>query len=613
MPLLAQLVLLSVLWSGARAALTLADISAAPEVKCMASFVSSILPPFNSCIIAHGDGQLVGPLLQELAKDRQMLVLDPRAIPGHTLVQIHSTKTLYLFAAVNATNLSVLTPNGKDRLCSYSAIVFWTKAQSLADALRDPADPTMTLWMCSTNLYLAISTPNHTTIMYGPNIGENCFVKWSDLKMREIGRCKLGRRGWQGQQWQRICSTWKSPEMADTTARFLSFIPYHSDPHRVGASTVLFEPYNQFSSSLTTVVSRQTQTSIKLSWERNVSILNGFVTNCSLAAAVLSYALDVRSSAEIQLDALFMVPVTVVVPAGAGLRLDPLRAVTAEFSAELWIATALALLFMTAAIAVAWTTVGRPPVAALAAASLQTLAPLLAQSPPGRTAHRPLSAVWLLMSVVIAAAYQGLLLRELTSAPPEINTLEQLEQSGLDVYAEEGLHFLETFMTRLNHSLKMRIQYFNPSHYYITALRKVVDGGSSALICRQNMIFALALSHVSSRVHVFTLPNSTSLMASVIYSKGSPFGKSIHSTLGRFDASALLNHHRSVADFHITLRAAKEDTTSGLIQPLSLGQVQPAFVLLAVGFVFSAVVFVLEVLFHKWAHRHAPPVPVFLH
>ncbi|KAE8749489.1 Ionotropic receptor 113 [Frankliniella occidentalis] len=622
MALLVQLVLLLLIgvlcWAGARAALHPVVTSPAPGAECVASFVASILPPDNSWIIVHGDAQLVGRLLQELqdlGRGAQTLVMDPRDMPSHMRFLMRFTVSLYVIAAVSPVHLSTLTDGITDTASLASGMVLWTRTSSLDSALlRDQVDRGRLLWVCERRRHLIVSAPNGTTVYFSPDIGESCVMRWSDLKVTEMGRCEPGHRGWQGPRWPRLCSRWKSPEPGKTASQFLCIKPnIRSSHHQIADLNPYYDTFYKYASILTTAVSRRMP--VELSFvERGGSELMNSTVNCSLAAALLRSPVSVGPSPYLEYDSFFMAPIIVVVPAGAGPRLDPLRAVTAEFSAELWVATALALLFMTAAAAVAWTTLGRPPLAALAAASLQTLAPLLAQSPPGRTAHRPLSAVWLLMSVVLAAAYQGLLLRELTSPPPEINSLEQLEQSGLDIYAEEGLHLIDSFRYMLSHSLKSRMHYFNTNTNYTTVLERVVDGRNSALICCHSTVNALTLSHLSNRVHLFTLPNSTSLMASVMYTRGSPFAKSLHSVISWFVASALQMHIITLADFRLTLDAASKDTASELAHPLSLGQLQPAFCLLAAGCVLSAIVFVVEVLCHKWSLRHhAPPVPVFLH
>ncbi|KAE8751733.1 Ionotropic receptor 102 [Frankliniella occidentalis] len=612
MALLNQLdLLIGVLcWAGASAAMHPVDTPAAPGAECVASFVSSVLPLDNSCLVMHGDSQLVGPLLQnlqDLDRGRQTIVTNTSGISSATFTQMQFTVNLHVFAALSAANLLTALRNQKGEILSYSELVLWTRARSVADALQDPAVSGMSLWICSNTVHLTVTTPNGTTIQYVPDFGGNCVVTWRDLKMREVRRCKPGRRRrWQGQPLRQFCSRWKSPAPGkQTTPQFLSVrTPHFRQFH---GAALYDEPFNRAANTVTNAVSRWLRTPIELSGEHNATVLVDQITSCSLNAAILNLPVNVRIIADVEYDSLFIAPIIVVVPVGCVERLNVLSAVTSEFSAELWVATALALLFMTAAMAVAWTTLGRPPLAALAVALLQTLAPLLAQAPPGRTAHRPLSAVWLLMSVVLAAAYQGLLLRELTAPPGEINSLEQLEQSGLDIYAEEALHLRDNFMSRLSDSMKSRMQFF-PVTSYDKALQKVVEGRNSTLICRQSPVTALILSHLSNRIHVFTLPNSTSLMANAISTKGSPFRKALRSAIGWFAASGLIQYYLAVADFHLRLHGASKDTASELTHPLSLGQLQPAFCLLVAGYVFSAVVFVLEVLCHRWSRRNAPPV-----
>ncbi|KAE8751739.1 Ionotropic receptor 109, partial [Frankliniella occidentalis] len=362
----------------------------------------SILPLDNSCLVVHGDAQLAEPLLQSLwdsDRGRQTIVMNASDTSSHTFAQMQFAVNLHVFAAVSAANLLTALMHQKGEILSYSELVLWTRARSVADALQDPAGPGMPLWICSRNVHLVVTTPNGTTIQFVPAIRGNCVVKWSDLKLREVRRCDPGRRRWQGQPLRRLCSRWKAPKM---TPQFLSV----STPHfrQIDGAADYNEPFNRAASTMTTAVSRWLRTPIGLTWKPNIMVIVDQISNCSLNAAFINYPVKVRFVSNLEFDSLFMAPTIVVVPIGSAVRLNVLSAVTSEFSAELWVATALALLFMTAAMAMAWTTLGRPPLAALAVALLQTVAPLLAQSPPGRTAHRPLSAVWLLMSVVLAAA-----------------------------------------------------------------------------------------------------------------------------------------------------------------------------------------------------------------
>ncbi|KAE8751738.1 Ionotropic receptor 108, partial [Frankliniella occidentalis] len=376
--------------AGARAALHPVDNSAAPEAECVASFVKSILPRDNSCLVVHGDARLVGPLLRELQdrdSGRQTILLDPRDIPVHTRVHMQLA-SLALIAAESPANRTVRWLASREReLSLYSGLVVWVRARSLGDAvLRDQADHRRPVWVCSKGVFLFVTAPNGTTVQFAPDRHGGCVVRWPELKVREIDRCEPGHRGWQGGRWPRLCTKWKSPETGKgkTTTQLLALMPSSSFDQQFDKVTVYHAPYYHFAMSLTSAVSRRMP--VELTWVAPDSQkVYDHYANCSLTAAFVSYPASAQPKPGIVHDATFTSSIVVVVPAGAGLRLDPLRAVTTEFSAELWVATALALLFMTAAMAMAWTTLGRPPLSALAVALLQTLAPLLAQSPPGRT------------------------------------------------------------------------------------------------------------------------------------------------------------------------------------------------------------------------------------
>ncbi|KAE8736726.1 Ionotropic receptor 230, partial [Frankliniella occidentalis] len=100
--------------------------------------------------------------------------------------------------------------------------------------------------------------------------------------------------------------------------------------------------------------------------------------------------------------------VVYVVPAGLGARRHPLQALVAEYPPALWCLTLLAALSV--AVVLTRSSACGP---AEAPALLRALAPLLAQPPPGRRSHHPLLGAWMLACVVLAAAYQGLLLKML--------------------------------------------------------------------------------------------------------------------------------------------------------------------------------------------------------
>ncbi|KAE8746177.1 Ionotropic receptor 209, partial [Frankliniella occidentalis] len=291
--------------------------------------------------------------------------------------------------------------------------------------------------------------------------------------------------------------------------------------------------------------------------------------------------------------------VQVVVPSGLR-RAPPLRSITNEFSTEMWLATAVAFLAVSlATVWVTWKIFGLPLTAALAAAPLQILGPLLGQSPPSAAAHRPLSAVWLLMSVVLAAAYQGLLLRELTTPPGEINSLEQLKQSGLEVRVSRDLYMYASHFP----SAPWRSQKASVPHVSLdSVVRTMAEKRSFALVLQEDMHIDLLLKPYTTppkRLHAFRVafayPSSQ-----FSFSKGSPLAKSVEMLALRTLENGLESRMALVTSLRMHLPYGDDERRT---RPLNLHHVWPAFFLLAQGLSLSALVFVCEAAYWKWINR----------
>ncbi|KAE8751708.1 Ionotropic receptor 122 [Frankliniella occidentalis] len=588
-------------WAGARAALHPANTSAAPGAECVASLVFSILPPDDSCLIVHGDAQLVGPLLQELGGARQTLVTDPRNLYDRLRCELYATPKFAVVGMASAVQLSEFVAH-IGGMAPMSGLVLWTRAPSLLAVLQHLRAARGMVWLCAMNFDLVVSAPDGTSLL-GRLTGDECVAHLPSLGVQAIDRCTSGP-GWQQRQWHKLCSEWQPPKKGPRLGVY-AFKPKGTDSDSA--------PESQIVRQVTVALSRRQP--FNVSWYESFRHIPDALGRCSVAVCFMDRAIPVIDYPHIRFAGFKITPVIAVVPAGAGLRLVPLRAVTAEFSAELWIATALALLFMTAAVAVAWTTLGRPPLAALAVAILQTVAPLLGQSPPGRTAHRPLSAVWLLMSVVLAAAYQGLLLRELTSPPPEISSLEEVFQSGMDVYADSILHVLD----HIRHHKGKR----NPQPVFLEqrdvpgALQIVADRRNSAVLCFANGYCNYIVSHEASggRLHAFTVPRSHYITGEVVYSSKSPLTGPLKRVIGAVRGGGLTWHHEDVVTRRLRRTSSANHTAHAgrRTRPLSVGHMMPAYCLLSVGLTLGLLVFALEVLSDAWSRRHAPPVAVFLH
>ncbi|KAE8751695.1 Ionotropic receptor 123, partial [Frankliniella occidentalis] len=303
----------------------------------------------------------------------------------------------------------------------------------------------------------------------------------------------------------------------------------------------------------------------------------------------------------------------VLVPIGLGPRASLLQAVTDEFSAGLWWATVGAVLAVAVATALAAVaSLGRAPLVAAALAPLEALAPLLGQPPPGgRPAYRPLSAVWLLMSVVLAAAYQGLLLGELTAPPGEIDSLEQLEQSGLEVRVSDDLYTEVSAL--LSPELQSRVSLVAGPDLP-AAVWSVADMRNSALVIQNDITSLIAMGPLlradakgrRQRLHVFEIGPPLPL-AYVAFTAGSPLRGPVTLTMQRQRDHGLVHylirtlllpkggHNGGGADQPMDVDQPAE--------PLRLSQLRPAFALLATCHVVAALVFLLEIACHKYSSR----------
>ncbi|KAK3923653.1 Glutamate receptor 2 [Frankliniella fusca] len=302
-------------------------------------------------------------------------------------------------------------------------------------------------------------------------------------------------------------------------------------------------------------------------------------------------------------------PIVVVVPAGLGAVVNPLSSITLEFSPAVWLGTALAALGTVAALAC---TLRRDRGAAL----LLALAPLLAQPPPPPPPHppppaagpalRPLLAVWLLVCVVLAAAYQGLLLGMLSSARPrgEIDSLEALADSALRVDVSAQLPNLD----RIYGKNISRI--LNGDIITITSrtLHDIATHRNCAIITIDDRFLARTIRRLNipqKRLHRFSLGHNT-LKLVAMWSPGSPLGAPLASAYKRLDEAGVLDVWDNLVDDR-----DRHSLKSGVLQhpaALTLKHMQPAFLLLLVGYALASVVLVAELLAARWPRDGAGPV-----
>ncbi|KAK3925475.1 Protein slit [Frankliniella fusca] len=287
--------------------------------------------------------------------------------------------------------------------------------------------------------------------------------------------------------------------------------------------------------------------------------------------------------------------IVAIVPAGLGPVVNPLSAVALEFSPAVWLCTALAALGTAAALA--WA-LRRDRGAAL----LLALGPLLGQAPPpppaaSRSLH-PLLGAWLLVCVVLVAAYQGLLLGMLSSARPrgEIDSLQALKDSGLSIHLTlgglrrmQGSDLLAELMDRGTVLSFSSVPDFllNMALHKNSALIVLFDRNVQRLVNR--------LSIPDIKLHTFPLGRQhIKIIAWAAH--GSPFAGPITTTYRRLVAGGLLQHWENVLDEPGRRARARHLVSLPLAAPLTLDNMKPAFVVLAAGFALAGLVFAIELL-----------------
>ncbi|KAE8743813.1 Ionotropic receptor 126, partial [Frankliniella occidentalis] len=579
---------LVVTWRLAAARSTHGHRHEAPRHPGPPRLVSTFLLAINGSLFVQGRAPALGAFLEQLHREV------PRSIGPPVTDDYGGIRRVLQLQETNNVILVV------DRLCqaysrdlpAFSRVLLWTWADSVQDVL--PLN-IASVWFAGTETALAVSTPNGiTTLFY---ISRDYDRPSRPLTVTETDTWSPSSRRWQrrASPFQRTCFTWDRNHKVGTHAP-LSVVAQLPDPYVTNKKA-----YHEFVEGLVYPVRRLAN----LRWMDNHTVFWRSILDCTLSGAVGFLSGIILPPGAVQYTDFRVMTTQVVVPAGLGPHPSLLQAVTDEFSANLWCATAGALLAVAVAAALAaMATLSRPPLVALAAAPLQALAPLLAQAPPGRVAHRPLSAVWLLMSVVLAAAYQRLLLRELTALPGQISSLEQLEQSGLTVRVSDEMHVHVPFL--LSDKLQSRVSYFTPPEM-TSAVRSVADWRNSAVVLLLDMNSMLALSPyakaVPQRLHMFKV-GATLTSAHMMFSVGSPLREPLGLSAEQVRAHGLdLHLMRSL--FSRRMKDGSPDEDEQITKPLNLVQLRPVFLLLAYFNCLATLVFILEVLSQKWFNKRA--------
>ncbi|KAJ1519752.1 hypothetical protein ONE63_005008 [Megalurothrips usitatus] len=265
----------------------------------------------------------------------------------------------------------------------------------------------------------------------------------------------------------------------------------------------------------------------------------------------------------------------IVVPRGLGRGRHAVRRLVDPFTAPMWLATAASAL----AAGVSLWLLGRSPRPAL-----QCLAPLLAQPPPERTTRRPLLGAWLLVTVVVSAAYQGQLLSVLTVPDParEIGSLEEVAENNLTMVVRGDLYHHLHWQQDLR--IALRFSSLSLPEIISDVGRRRVE----ATVVDLDWVPSLGLDG-NQRVHVFRVPSYRFLRARLCATKGSPLERPMRKVLGRMFAAGL--------DYVWSRRplgspGALADAATGA---LSWSHVQPLVAVCSVGLLAAAIAFFGEV------------------
>ncbi|KAE8736633.1 Ionotropic receptor 174 [Frankliniella occidentalis] len=600
---------------GVRAGIPVEDLAVAPEARSAAALVTPFMKPQNATLVVLGDSRWTGAFLRELSGDvPRLLYLKPR----HSFIAAKldddysdysnsNTQVNRLRLELMAIHCLLLVPtNDLEELLfimrTYSNIgntrviraLFWTTVSTSV-----PRDKVLRrisqqkTWLGGYQHALAITFPDGSATLFKLTCSSDDACSRREMTILETDTWSPVDKRWSlaTAVFSEFCSGFRRINKDQDLTMFI-----HTKNDLTNPSSL-----KELTKSVVNLVSRGRQPSespVKYQEANKNEGLYVTLQECSLAAVLLDGCLlDVYKMSEISfITDMEMASFAVIVPAGLGASVGVLEAVTVEFSEALWLATGLATLCTVVVLKFA----RRQDVSG---AVLQALAPMLGQAPPPPAPPRPMLAAWLLACVVLTAAYQGLLLGKLSSAVPrrDLDSLRDLEDSGLPLKVVVSLARRNV----LSNNLTDRAEYVER-----TEVKTVIDTIATARNCA---LVTLLDRHTHSYMRPYMLPPKKlhvirlryySFNVIALATKGSPLERPIAKVQGRVEAAGLLARWRR-AEYE---RESQDDARRRLSlegpRPLTLWQLQPAFVVLGVGQVTGVFVFALEALC-AWRARWA--------
>ncbi|KAE8736619.1 Ionotropic receptor 181 [Frankliniella occidentalis] len=590
---------------GVRADLPVVDSAAPPEARSAVALLTPFMAPQQATLIVMGTTRWTGAFLRELSADIPRVLAPSRPNWSSTALGRHyfsDTRVGRLQQALMATRsaLLVATDDEQELFLAMEAytplrrnidvrVLFWSTVStstSVHEVLRRMS--VMKMWLAGRQHALALTAPNGSTTLYRMTCTSehSCISlhttiletdKWSTVEQRwRLGAavfhdfCRGYRRIGKHQDLTMFVQTLKGSDNRSSL--------------------------EELTKSVVNLASRGRRP-VKYKKTSGHHELDTALEECTLAAVITDGVfLDLDRLTEISfLPDLELAEFAVIVPAGYGASVSVLDAVTVEFSPALWLATGLAILSTVVVFACA-------PRQDVSGAVLQALAPMLGQAPPPPAPPRPTLAAWLLACVVLTAAYQGLLLRKLSSAVPQrdLESLQDLEDSGLPLKAVGNLARTNVLTDNLN----ARVQ-----HVFFSETKTVIDTIATTRNC------ALLVFHnrhtrsfmrphmMPRRLHVIRLSYFHFNIIAVT-TKGSPLERPLARAQVRAEAAGLLARWRRAEYEREYQDDVKRLASLRGPRPLTLWHLLPAFVVLGVGQVAGVVVCTLEVLW-AWRARRA--------
>ncbi|KAE8751812.1 Ionotropic receptor 142 [Frankliniella occidentalis] len=588
--ILAVALLCAGLPSRALSAVPVVDVSPAPEAASAVALLAAFLGPHKAGVVVVSRVRWTDDFVRNLPRETPRVVLTSIARltdMDSLLVRLKLSHNILMVVGNEPDELTAMLSRALPKI---QRVLFWASGRRpAAEVLRNTTfvHHISRITSCVQQSGLVISAVDGTAISYV----SKCTAKRAFL---EVDRWSPAEHRWLrgAAVFTQFCDQWQPPPSPADPFTLLSvarqqnsyllnvgdFIDQHGKkPRKIKRVNFLLP--------------NQTSAEFYSMWKLILSQRN----KCRMDTFLYQYMILAMSDKELIYNYFSEnIDVVVLVPAGLGPVVNPLDAVLVEFSPAVWLGTALAALFTAAALAC---TLRRDRGAAL----LLALAPLLAQAPgtppPAGRALRPLLGVWLLVCVVLVAAYQGLLLGKLSTAQTrgEINSLEDLEASGLPVYAQwDAFHRVNDILPDDTRKRMNVIHKYNDKYIYRNVVR---DRKSAIVLFLSPAIRRLVRTWLvpTKMLHYFPIDHLNVIVMS-LWTRGSPLGPVVTKVNRRAEQAGLYIHHHAMQD--AVERLARERRLRPLrpAQPLTLRQMFPAFVFLIGGHVLAAAAFIGEVL-----------------